>query len=162
MASWQFVAGAYTITYGGTSIGTTKNGPKVRIEYHKRDINVDEHGDGPCDGLQAGMSVFVDLEFVEYLKVRAATLGQQGGAVAADMTVQVGKLLTAQGAALVFTPMVRTNNNQTYTFNKAICVDSIPILLSSALREGPITFQCYPQGSGAGGGAFYTETGTLT
>lgn len=161
-ASWQFVAGAYTITYAGTSIGTTKSGPKVRIEYHKRDIMVDELGDGPADALNAGMSVFVELDYVEYLKVRVATLAMQGGGVTTDLSAQVGKLLTSQAGALVCTPMVRTNNNQTYTFNKAILCTDVPILLSSALREGPITFQVYPQGSGAGGGAFYTETGTLS
>ena len=166
-ATWQFVSGAYTITYGvntGTAvnIGTTKSGPKVRIEYHKRDIMVDELGDGPADALNAGMSVFVDLDYVEYLKVRKATLAMQDGittgTVTTDMSAQVGKLLTAQGGVLTCTPMVRTNNNQTYIFNKAILCTDIPILLSSALREGPITFQCYPQGSGSGGGAFYTET----
>ena len=159
---WQFVAGAYDITYGGAKIGTSKTGATVTIEYHDRPILVDEMAEGPVDSLQAGMSMFIDFDYAEYLKIEGALMAQQGGAATqGDIASQVGKLLSTLGAQLVFTPIVRTNNNHTYTFHVAVVVDKIGILLSSALREGPVTFRIYPFAGTSGNaknGKFYTKS----
>lgn len=157
-ADWEFVAGAYSATYGGTTIGTTKEGFKIRIEYQERPIQVDEYGLGEVDSLQAGVRVFVDLDYVEYGRIKGALNAQFS--TEGDIYGNVGKLLSKLGGALILTPIIRTNNNDTWTFHKAIIVDNVPVLLSSALREGPVTFRVYvARGTGISNtGVYYTKS----
>lgn len=159
-ADWQFVAGPYSATYGGTTIGTTKEGFKIRIEYQERPIMVDEYGLGDVDSLQAGVRIFVDLDYVEYTRIKGALNAQFSSE--GDIYANVGKLLTKLGGELVLTPIVRTLNNDVWTFHKAIIVDNVPVLLSSALREGPVTFRVYvAYGTGVSIGSvgkYYTKS----
>jgi len=148
--AYTFYAGPYSATYKGTSIGTTKEGFSINVTYHQRDIQVDEYGDSIVDMLQAGMDVTVTLDFVEYGRIVAPFTEQQSDAAEGDILTEVGKLLSTKAESLILTPTVRSNNNDTYTFAVAIVVDDISILLSSGLREGPITFRILPETTSTG------------
>jgi len=158
--AYTFVAGHYTATYASSPIGASKEGFTIRIEYLQRDIVVDEQGEGVCDQLQSGMNMFVDLDYCEYTLIAPALMAQQGGVVSQGTIIpQVGKLLSSLAGILVLTPSTtRTNNTDIYTFAKAIVVDEIPILLSSNLRSGPITFRILPDNAVAG--KHYVKSGS--
>jgi len=153
VADWNFTAGHYTCSWNGTDIGSSKEGFNLRIEYHEQMIITDEFGEGAVDGVIIGMDVFVDLDFVEYAEVEDAIMAQAGANTAAQgyNYTEVGKLLTAKAAELILVPVLRTANTRTYTANKAIIVGNINAILSSRLREGPITFRLFPQTTTAGG-----------
>ncbi|MBU8911306.1 MAG: hypothetical protein KOO65_08555 [Desulfobacterales bacterium] len=144
--AYQFVSGPYNILYAGTSVGTTAEGITLREEKLQRDIMTDEHGEGVTDMLVAGSNCFVEFDFVEYTKMLPALYAANGGSASqGDIFGNVGKLMSALGGILNISPVdTRNNNNQTFIASTALVVNDIEILLSSRLRQGPITFRLLP------------------
>lgn len=157
-----FIAGAFTATYApaagsAVSIGATREGFRVRENIHVQHIVSDVAGDAPVDGIMQGVEVTVSLDYIDYALIKAAiyaasTQGQplsKVGYLEAATASQTGL-----GGALVLTPVSNTpadladTPNGTWTFHAAIVESDVETLLSSKLRQGPITFRCYPNSSG--------------
>jgi hypothetical protein len=142
----SFIAGHYTATWNGTSIGTTENGFRLTAVHHHEPVITDEFGDAPVDGIQRGTEYRLTLEFMEYDLVKAALFAQ--GAIG-TMKSNVGKTLKSLAQQLVLTvtagtPAAGAGNISTLTAPKAIVVSDFDLLLSSRLRKGPVTFHLFP------------------
>jgi hypothetical protein len=149
----MFIAGPYTATYApagstsggsvGTDIGRTREGFTESIEYHHQPIQTDAGGESQVDGVQLGVDHLVRLDYVDYDLVKAAIHAVEPEGKVYD---NVGKLLTSLAGPLVLTPVAGTTaaaSGGTHTFHKAI-IENAEILFSSRLRQGPLTFRCFP------------------
>lgn len=149
-STYSFVAGHYTATWGTSTIGTTRDGFKIMDTAHVEQINIDEYGDAPVDGIQRGIETRVELDYAEYPLIKAALYAQSnasgGGNTSQGSTNGgVGILLSTQALPLVLTPAGGTGTGTLpWTFSKAIIVGDIPILMATKLRQGPVQFHAYP------------------
>lgn len=139
----MFVAGPYSATYNGHTIGMTENGFNIRETVHEEVINTNDGGQTPIDAIQMGNDTIVEIDnYVEYDKIKAAIYSQ---IVQGQPLANVGKLVSSLSAVLVLTPMLTTTPPMsTYTFTLASVNGDIRTLLSSHLRKGPITFRVLP------------------
>ena len=136
------IAGHYTATWNGSSIGSTATGFALHETHHKEDVHSDDYGDAPIDGIQQGTECEITLDFIDYDLILAAEYAQntQGSA-----NPNVGHTLTSLAQALVLTPVAGTPAaSLVWTFTKAIVISDIETLLSAKLRQGPCRFKCYP------------------
>lgn len=147
----SFIAGAFTATWDGTSIGATREGFRIRETFHDQKIMDDAFGEAPANALQQGVEVFVTLDYIEYDLIKPAIIAAMG--TQGSMKAKVGFLMSGLAKVLVLTPTAGTPAAVTaspwtaevsYTFHKAIIEGDIDTLLSSKLRQGPVTFRCYP------------------
>ncbi len=152
---YGFVAGHFTATYNGTSIGSTTDGFHLTQTPIYQPIHDDEAGDGEVDGVQQGANYRVPLNYIEYSKVYHALYAQVPEGKLYD---NVGRLLTQLFGPLVLTPIPGTSAEvELGAGNSIICpkagvINDIPILLASKLRQGPIEFRLFPWDIGGSGG----------
>ena len=150
----MFIAGHYTATYdplgptsGGTSasIGATRDGFHLRETLHDQPINADYAGEVPVDAINQGAEVSVTLDYIEYDLILPALYAHSAAGQGLN---NVGQSLVALSGLLTLTPASGTpaygNSALPYIFDKAIVSSDIDTLLASKLRQGPITFHCYP------------------
>ena len=145
------IAGAYTATYtpAGGSAGsafTSETGFHLIETMHHQNVADDAYGDVPVDGIQQGCTVMVRFEYIDYDLVLPAIYAQN---TQGSSNANVGKTLSGLAGLLLLTavtgtPAHATGLGITYTFYKAIVVGDLDTLLSSKLRKGPLTFQCFP------------------
>jgi hypothetical protein len=155
-----FIAGPYTITWGGADIGQCVE-PSVEHFVNKQLVRGDNQAQTPQDGVYQGMEVFVDFTMIELgddtlIGVNArdtlwpynqTTEGAQG---------QVGRLDVASSIAksLVLTPTAGTTaaavTADVFTATLAILAEGFPvrILRAPALAEAPIRMRLYPSATG--------------
>jgi hypothetical protein len=148
----SYIAGHYTGTYkapagSALTIGTTREGFRLRETHHSQQILTDDGGEAPVDGVQQGTEVLLSLDYVEYDSIRAVLYAAN---VRGQPKANVGKLLSALAGQLVLTPAAGTPaetldvSGNSWVFYKAIIDSDIETLLASKLRQGPCTFRCYP------------------
>lgn len=145
------IAGAFTATWNGTNIGATREGFRIREIFHTQQVICDAYGEVPINGVQQGVEVSVSLDSIEYDLIKPAIIaayGTQGAGKA-----KVGFVMSGLAKVLVLTPVAGTpaatsvsgwTAEATYTFHKAIIEGDVETILSSKLRQGPVTFRCYP------------------
>ena len=156
-----FIAGPYTVTYGGSSLGIVEDAPALEVVSSYDPITGDNLGDALQDGVYRGGNCFVDLVLQEYDAAGAlaafwpwnGTLGRVG---------QPGVLLSSFSASLVFTAVAGTTasaNPATLTSTNAVLAPGFPVrlLFGSRLRNVPIRFQLLPYDSG-GNNVWFTTT----
>lgn len=143
------IAGHYDATWDGDDIGSTRDGFRLRETMHAEMILDDEYGDAPVDGVNRGCEVLITLDYIDYDLVKDAIYAHVG--TEGDVLSNVGKLLTGLAKTLVLTAKTGTpaaSGIATLTADKAIIVSDVETLLASRLRQGPITFRCFPNSSG--------------
>lgn len=146
----MFVAGAYTVTLGGTTIGQVEDGIRLRYSTSVESIRGDNYGDTVQDGVFRGLSDFMYLDMVltEYNLALAQSAFWYWSATfgtIADGTV--GKLLTALAQALVMTKVSGPNAVPTsLTANLAILApgNSVELLFAPRLRRVPLSLVLLP------------------
>ncbi len=139
------IAGHYSATLGGTSIGKTEDGFRLRVINHHEPVHSDDFGDVPVDGIQRGVEYQLTLTSVEYDLIQAAII-RQGNALGESNT-NVGKRLRDLAQQLVLTATAGTpaaGSIGTLTATKAIVVSDLEVLLAAKLRKGPVTFHLFP------------------
>lgn len=147
-----FIAGPYTATYNGQTIGIVQDGFELEIATEVEKITGDNLGSSVQDGVYLGGNAYISCVLEEFDATGvlaafwpyAASFGLMG---------QVGTLLTAYDAALVLTKISGTNASPTsLTAAQAILAPNYPLrmLFGSRLRRVPIQFQLLP----------YVSTGT--
>lgn len=145
---YQYVAGPFTATWNGNSIGQSISGFTLEFNQLHQPLMVDEFGRSEINGVIMGVNVMCHVDGAEFLKLQTACAAQFGTVAADAMTIdpstKIGKLLSDYAAALVLTPVVRTNNGKKWTFYSTIIVDDFSFVLGSSLREIPVTFKCMP------------------
>lgn len=155
----SFIAGHYAATWRAVSIGTTRDGFRLQETFHAEMIVTDDYGDVPVDGIQRGIESRLVLDWVDYdLMVedtaRAGALyAQTDGLATLDLVAnrRVGHTLVSLAEELVLTatPATPAATNVvggilTLTAPKAIVVSDIETILAARLRQGPCTFQLFP------------------
>jgi hypothetical protein len=136
----EFKSGHYTATWNGATIGTTREGFTIDEQHYEERIATDESGQARMDGVQMGVDVAVELDYVEYSKIAAALYGDHAEGFP---IIQVGSLLSGLAKPLILTP-IAGRSLKTYTFYLAVVHGSVRTLLASRLRQGPIRFVCLP------------------
>lgn len=144
----QYVAGHYTITLGGTDLGSTENGYNIVTHLHEVPINDDEFGEGAADGIQAGADYEIEFTGIEWPKVKAA-LGVATTAIG-NTNDNVGKLMSGLAQTLIITPVAGTPaaaTGNTLTATKAIVVSDYNWNAGYQLRKVPVRLHLYPDTS---------------
>jgi hypothetical protein len=146
----SFVAGHYSATWNGTSIGTTERGFRLQMNNHHETVMIDDHGDAMRDAIQRGVDYRLTLEYVEYDLIKPVVASQAG---TFGTMSKVGYTLAALSKQLVLTATAGTSaalagNIATLTAPRAIILSDTEILLANNLRKGPLTFLLLPDASG--------------
>ena len=149
-----FIAGPYTVTYGGNALGVIEDAPALEMTASVDPISGDNLGDSIQDGVYRGGNLYFDMVLQEYNAAGAAAAFWPYGAL--GVMGQVGRLLTAVDAALVLTAVAGTSASATpatITATNAVLAPNFPVrlLFGSRLRNVPIRFQLLP----------YTDSGAI-
>jgi hypothetical protein len=154
-----FVAGHYAATWNTVDIGTTREGFRLLETFHAEMIVTDDYGDVPVDAIRRGVESRVQLDYSEYIAIAKtadalyaqvggqANMGNSKGKVGLPMVNQTAESVTK---VLVLTALAGTpaaafaGGILTLTANDAIVISDIETLLASRLRQGPCTFQLFP------------------
>lgn len=125
-SSSSFVAGHYTATYGGESIGTTEEGFYLRPQQFREDIRIDDFGDSIVDGIYRGFQYTLTTRLSEWVVPNSTGVAllqnfvdaTDGGIVYPNA---VGQPVSAFAKRLILTPVPNVNSNlKTYEF--PLCV----------------------------------------
>lgn len=160
------IAGAFTATYnpnsaGAADIGATREGFRIREIIHVQQVIDDTAGEAPVDGIMQGVEVLVTVDYIDYAKIKAAIYA---ASTQGQPKSKVGYMTAGLGGPLILTPVANTpadladSPNGIWTFHFAVIESDVETLLSSKLRQGPVTFRCYPDTTGgANDGLTYTR-----
>ena len=150
----SFIAGGYTVTYDGATIGQIMDGITIEHVAQKQLIVGDNFGQTPQDAVYQGMECFVEFVCMEYNQAKAklafwpyhATFGTISTVGRTDVGSSLVKTLVMTSTA--GTPAATQPTSVTAT--RAILAEGFPVrlLFAPALREIPFRFRLYPDASG--------------
>lgn len=158
----SFISGAYTLTYGGSTLGQLEDGIVHSQVPSGEEIKGDNAGDTLQDGVYRGVNVFISFTLIEYnaSAVQAliwpwsathGTLGTIGRLLTGVKTVGTpggaGGTGTLVATAVAGTPAAATPATRTYHHAMIPFGQSTDYLLAPRLRRLPIRLVCTP-GSG--------------
>ena len=150
------IAGQYTATYGGESVGQIKDGVRVRFTTAAEDVIGDNLAQTKQNGVYQGVSDFdVIFTLLEYNAAASQDLFWPYNATIFDAGT-VGVLLSSKVKSLVMTAIAGTPAAAapaTATFANSILAPGFPVelLFAPAIREVPIQLRVYPNASGVFG-----------
>lgn len=157
-----FMAGAYTVTYNGSSIGQIESGIRITWQDRKQLITGDNEGRTPQDAVFQGKECFVEFTLMEYDNAQAllafwpyaAAFGDQGVIGRLDSSIVKQLIFTAVPGTPVATS--QTGGPLTITMAYAVLAEDYPIRIpfASRLRDIPVRMRVYPSSSGV----FFTRT----
>jgi len=152
----SFLAGKYTVTYDGATVGQTRDGIRIEWFANKQLITGDNEGLTPQDAVFQGYEVFIEFVCLEYNYVKTLlaawpysstvwALGNQGNVGRTDVGSSLAKVLILTNTP--GTPAAGTPTTITCTY--AVLAEGFPvqILMAPALREVPLRFRLYPNAS---------------
>jgi hypothetical protein len=153
----SFVAGQYTVTWSGSSLGQIANGIRVKHEFFKKMITGDNFAETPQDGIFRGGQMFASMTLLEYNATGAQLAFWPYSATIFTMGV-IGRLDVGAALAksLVLTAIAGTSAAAapaTQTHLTSILREGFPVELLYApdLREVPLEMRIYPNSSGVFG-----------
>lgn len=156
-----YIAGAFTVTYGGSTLGEAQEGFTLEHFVNKQLITGDNEARTPQDAVYQGSEVFVEMVLNEWNASGVASAMWPYNGTRGDNGT-VGVLDSATWGALVLTSVSGTSANglsseQQFTANQAILAENFPVrvLLSPTLRTVPLRFRLYPSSD-----VFYTWSAT--
>lgn len=149
----SFIAGGFTATYGGSALGTIRNGFTLEWTGDEEIIRGDNLGTAAQDAVLIGQDVFVEFELAEWNAAGAqAAMWPWGGATGSGGTL--GRLASDIDEQLILTAIAGTSSaaltgEDVYTFPKCKLAEGFPvrILLATRLRTVPLRFRVYPDAS---------------
>lgn len=152
----NFIAGQYTATLAGASLGQTAEGYRISHSFFKRLILGDSYAQTPQDEVYQGEEVFCQMRLIQY-----DAAGVQGAMnpFASYLSVgRVGRVSVQQGlvSALVLTAVSgppAQNTPASVTLTNAIIAEGYPVelLFAPDLREVPLRMRCFPSQAGSFG-----------
>lgn len=168
----SFVAGAYTGTWNGTSIGLTKEGYRLRLQYGTDDIDsTDAYGKTLIEQFFLSTSVAIGGIFMEYKAGSVAPVTPWYPLVATgalDLGI-ISRAASAIGKTLVLTSTTGTPSAASpASLTAAVAIQAkgfnVEMLYGPTHREIPFLFTIIPvttMDSGGGGAQFFTTTALL-
>ena len=150
-----FIAGPYTGTYNGQTIGIVEAGYELEIVPSSEEITGDAYGDTVIDGIHRGGQAFINFIGQEQLKgvLMAAWPYSATAAISyafADLGVlgTIGKLWTSIATNIVLTAVAGTtaaSNPATFTALAIPTADTRRIAMKAGLRKFPVRMRLLPQ-----------------
>lgn len=152
----SFIAGKYSVTYGGSTVGQIADGITLSHTVFKRIITGDNWADAPQDAIFRGMELFADFTLMEYNAAAARAAFWPYGSAYLTMDTVIGTLDSANDAQLILTALTGTPAASTpasVTMASAILAEGFPVevLFAPDLREIPIRQRIYHNSSGVFG-----------
>lgn len=143
-----YIAGHYTATWNGTSIGSTEDGYHIRALQHEEPVKDDAFGEAQADAVDAGTDFEIEFTAIEWTLIKAALEARgASGTSMGDVNAQVGVLLSTLGKSLVLTPASGTSaaaSGNTLTATKAVLVGDYSWNDSYQYRKIPAKFHLFP------------------
>lgn len=144
-----FIAGGYTVTYGGAALGQIADGITIEHFVNKQLITGDNYALTPQDAVYQGEECFMEFTLMEY-NAAAARSAFWPYAASYGLHGIVGRLDVGSSlvAALVMTAVAGTpaaSTPATVTASRAVLAEGFPvrILFQPALREVPLRMRLY-------------------
>ncbi len=144
------IAGPYTGTWSGTSVGLVDDGFRLRLGVNKELVKGDAYGDSAIDGVYRGGDVFLTLTCIEYGAAIAVfwpygTLGVMGQVGRSD----VGSTIAAATVLTVVSGTTAASTPASLTASQSIISEdyNAELAFRSGNRPVPITLRCYPYSS---------------
>lgn len=153
MALGTFVAGRYSATWNAVSLGITRQGFELDIDYkHEQIDESDAYGQSLIESIVRGASVSLSATLKEYASGSKAVLWPLGNSVLGviqSTANPIGTLASDLAKSLVLTAAANTPAAAapaTLTASKAYIHPTYnpKLLFDSRLREVPIRMQFYP------------------
>ncbi len=146
------VAGPYSGSFGGSSIGQTQDGFRLRYSVNKETIKSDAYGDSVIDACFRGADVFFIWTGIEYVAALApfwpyGAFGSMGNVG----TLDVGSNLTnSMVITNLYSNTTSAGTPQSLTGLQALIDENFNGELSfrSGARTPPVTQRFYPYSSG--------------
>lgn len=147
----SFIAGQYTATLGGSTLGQINGGQTIEHTVFKRIITGDNHAKAAQDAVYQGEDVFIQYLLMEYNATSARAAFWPYGSTYLTGGIR-GRLDSAIYASLVLTALAGTPAAAapaTITCAKTILAEGFPvgILFAPDLREVPVRQRIYPNDS---------------
>ena len=151
-----FLSGAYTVQYGGATIGQINGGQVIEHFVNKQLVTGDNRGLTPQDSVFQGEEVFMEMQLMEYDQAQAkvafwpyaAQYGQAGIVGTLDVVSALTKIIVL--TAVAGTPAAAAGDPATLTAGREILAEGFPvrILFGPNTREVALRFRLYPQLNG--------------
>lgn len=141
-----FIAGHYTLTYGGSSLGIIEDALELELQHSVDEIRGDPLGDTIIDGVYRGGNMYLNFVLQEADAAGVAALIWPYNATFGVVGTP-GVLMTSVDAALVMTQLAGTTSTPaSLTFTSCILAPNFPIrmLYGTRLRNIPIRMLCMP------------------
>lgn len=152
-----FIAGPYTISYGGSSLGSVEDGFMLDIVGHEGvDIRAENLADLVQDGVFRGANCSIGFVLAAHTSnitaIHAATwmATKYGGTFGAVTAAQMGRLwsnVQSDSTRLILTPVDATNSTATHTwtfpFAPLFNGQSVAYNLQARQRLIPFKFKCH-------------------
>lgn len=156
----SFIAGQYTVTYNGVTIGQLESGINIIQQSIVEPIRGDNMGESDQDWTYQGGNVYAELQSLEYNASGVAAAFWPYGAI--GVVGIVGRLGQDLAKSLILTALAGTpaaSTPATITASKAILRpgQDLRLLFSPKLRKVPLVFQLLPYTSG-GNNVWFTTT----
>lgn len=159
MALATVVAGPYTTTFSGSSIGITEDGIMLNASFPEDEITGDAYGDSVIDTVRRGANVFLALVGIEYTAAlpmawpESSTFGRMG---------VTGRMGEGMSVATVLTSTASTSAAAapaTLTSSKTLLSRDSQTQLQFAARgrKVPVQLRCFPYLTG-GNNVWFTVT----
>ena len=130
-----FIAGAYTVTYGGNVLGQIEDGIETEFTMQSEDIRGDNLGDTIEDGVYRGGDCFVNFTLTEFNATAAQAAFWPWHAIWGKYGL-VGRLLSGMSSTLILTVVAGTTAvPAALTFPYAILAKGFPLRLLFAPRN---------------------------
>ena len=136
------------------SIGSTRDGFRIRASAHKQDVQDDAYGEAIADQVILGVDYSIAFEFVEYDKIiSSGILKTVGTADIGDVKTNVGIMASKKSFKLAMIPVAGTTaadtsvmggSGKAYIVPMASISSDIEFLFASKLNQGPMTLTALP------------------
>lgn len=154
-----FIAGQYTVTLGGSSVGQIERGVEITHSFMKQLIVGDNLGQAVQDAIFLGADVSIDYRLMEYnaSAVRRAMWPYGTSYLDVDQVIGTLDVQNSIVASLVMTALTgtpaQTLGPATITLPLTILRENFPVrlLFSPELRVIPISQRVYPGANGVYG-----------
>lgn len=165
----SFISGAYTLTYGGSTLGQVESGLQHSYAPSYEEIRGDNAGETLQDGVYRGVNVFLSFTLLEYNATAVQALVWPWSATLGTLGT-IGRLMTGiktvgtpggsagtgtlVATAVAGTPAASTPATRTYHHVMIPNGQNVEYLLAPMLRRLPIRLVCTP----GTGNVLWTDT----
>lgn len=146
----SFIAGGYTVTFDGATVGQIENGITFDHNASKRLITGDNFAETPQDAVFRGMQAFAQYSLMEWDAASAEVALWPYGNDWLNMSTKVGVLDSTLWKTLALTRVIAASTPAGVSCTRAILAEghNVSALFAPDLRTVPIRQRLYPDSDG--------------